>query len=77
MKKTRFTVERIIRFLKQVEAGAAVNELGREHGFSDASFDKWRSRLGGMDVADIRRLREFEGENGKLEKILAEAMLGI
>ena len=77
MKKSRFTDEQIIGFLKQVEAGAAVKELGRKHGFSDASLYKWRSRFGGMDVADARRLRELEGENGKLKKLLAEAMLDI
>ncbi len=60
-----------------MEAGAAVIELGRKHGFSDASFYKWRSRFGGMDVADVRRLRELEGESGKLKKLLAEAMLDI
>ena len=75
MKNSRFTDEQIIGFLKQVEAGAAVKELGRKHGFSDASFYKWRSRFGGMDVADVRRLRELEGENGKLKKLLAETML--
>ena len=77
MKKSRFTDEQIIGFLKQVEAGAAVKELGRKHGVSDASFYKWRSRFGGMDVADVRRLRELEGENDKLKKLLAEAMLDI
>jgi putative transposase len=74
MKKSRFTDEQIIRFLKRVETGAAVKERGRKHGVTDASFRKWRSRFGGMDVADVRRLREREGENGKLKKLLAEAM---
>jgi putative transposase len=77
MKKSRFTDEQIIGFLKQVETGAAVKELGRKHGFSDASFYKWRSRFGGMDVADARRLRELEGENGKLKKLLAESLLAV
>lgn len=54
-----------------------MTEFGRKNGFSDASFYKSRSRLGGMDVADVRRLRELEGENGKLKKLLAEAMLDI
>ena len=77
MKKSRFTDEQIIGFLNQVEAEAAVMELGRKHGFSDASLYKWRSRFGEMDVADVRRLRELEGENGKLKNLLVEAMLDI
>ena len=74
MKKSRFSDEQIIGFLKQAEAGAAPKDLGRKHGFSDATFYKWRSKFGGMDVSDARRLRELEGENGKLKKLLAEAM---
>jgi putative transposase len=77
MKKSRFTDEQIIGFLKQVESGVAVKDLGRKHGFSDASFYKWRGKFGGMDVSEARRLRELEGENSKLKKLLAEAMLDI
>ncbi len=77
MKKSCFADERNVGLLKQLQAAAAVKELGRKHGFSDASFYKWRSRFGGMDVADARRLRELEGESGKLMKLLAEAMLDI
>jgi putative transposase len=77
MKKSRFTDEQIINFLKQAEGGVPVKELCRKHGFSDATFYKWRGRLGGMDVAEARRLRELEGENSKLKKLLAEAMLDI
>ena len=55
----------------------AVKDLGRKHGFSDASFYKWRGKFGGMDVSEARRLRELEGENSKLKKLLAEAMLDI
>jgi len=54
-----------------------VKDLCRKHGFSDAAFYNWRSRYGGMEVGDIRRLRELEGENAKLKKLLAEAMLDI
>ena len=75
MKKSRFTDEQIINFLKQAEGAVPVKELCRKHGFSDATFYKWRGRLGGMDVAEARRLREIEGENSKLKKLLAEAML--
>lgn len=77
MKKSGFTNEQIIGFLKQVEAGIPVKDLGRKAGFSDATFYKWRSKFGGMDVSDARRLRELKGENGKLKKLLAEAMLDI
>lgn len=77
MKKSRFTDEQIIDFLKQAESGVAVKELCRKHGFSEATFYKWRSRLGGMEVSEARRLRELESENSKLKKLLAEAMLDI
>jgi putative transposase len=77
MKKSRFTDEQIIGFLKQAESGVAVKDLGRKHGFSDASFYKWRSKFGGKEVSEARRLKELEGENTKLKKLLAEAMLDI
>ena len=77
MKKSRFTDEQIIGFLKQAESGVVVKDLCRKHGFSDATFYKWRGRFGGMEAVDVRRLRELEGENRKLKKLLAEAMLDI
>ena len=75
MKKSRFSEEQIIGFLKQAEAGMSVKELCRKGGFSDATFYKWRARFGGMDVPDARRLRELEQENAKLKRLLAEAHL--
>ena len=77
MRKSKYTEEQIIGFLRQVEAGMPVKELGRKHGFSDASFYKWRAKYGGMNVSKARRLKELEGENGKLKKLLAEAHLDI
>ena len=77
MKKSRFSEEQIIGFIKQVEAGMPVAELCRKHGFSDASFYKWRAKFGGMDVSDARKLCELESENAKLKKLLAEAHLDI
>lgn len=77
MKKSRFTEEQIIGFIKEAEAGMPVAELCRKHGFSDASFYKWRAKFGGMDVSEARRLRDLEGENNKLKKLLAEAHLDI
>jgi len=77
MKKSRFTEEQIIGFLKQADAGMPVKELCRKGGFSDATFYKWRTKFGGMDVSDAKRLKELEGENAKLKKLLAEAHLDI
>ena len=75
--KKRFTDEQIIGFLKEAEAGTPVKELCRKHGFSDAAFYGWRSRFGGMEVADAARLRNLESENTRLKKLLAEAHLDI
>ena len=77
MKKSRFTEEQIIGFLRQAEAGMPIKELCRTSGFSDATFYKWRSKYGGMEATDAKRLRELEGENAKLKKLLAEAHLDI
>ena len=77
MKKSRFSEEQIIGFLKQAEAGMPIKDLCRKGGFSDATFYKWRARFGGMDVTDAKRLKELESENAKLKKLLAEAHLDI
>jgi len=63
--------------LKEAQAGTPVKELCRKHGFSDAAFYGWRSRFGGMEVADAARLRNLESENTRLKKLLAEAHLDI
>ena len=77
MRKSKYTEEQFIGCLRQVEAGMPVKELCRKHGFSDASFYKWRAKFGGMDVSEARRLKELESENGKLKRLLAEAHLDI
>ena len=77
MKRSRFSDEQIVGFLRQAEAGMAVKELCRHHGFSDATFYKWRARFGGMQPGEASRLREIESENARLKKLLAEAHLHI
>jgi putative transposase len=73
--KKRFSEEQIIGFLREAEAGLPIKELCRRHGFSEASYYLWRSKFGGMNVSDAKRLKELESENGRLKKLLAEAML--
>lgn len=73
--KKRFTEEQIIGFLKEAEAGMRVKELCHKHGFSDASFYTSRSKYGGMEVSDAKRLKAMEQENARLKKLLAETML--
>jgi putative transposase len=73
--KKRFSEEQIIGFLREAERGVAVKDLCRRHGFSEASYYLWRSKFGGMDVSDAKRLKALELENARLKKLLAESML--
>lgn len=73
--KKRFSEEQIIGFLKEVDAGGAVEDLCRRHGFSEASYYLWRSKFGGMDVTDAKRLKALELENSRLKRLLADALL--
>lgn len=75
--KKRFSEEQIIGFLREAEAGVAVKDLCRKHGFSEASYYLWRSKFGGMTVPEAKRLKELETENTRLKKLLAESMLEI
>ena len=75
MKRTRFSEEQIIGVLREHEAGAKTADLARKHGISEATLYNWRAKFGGMDVSDARRLRALEEENGKLKRLLADAML--
>ena len=75
MKRSRYTEEQIIGILQEQEAGAAVAELCRKHGMSDATFYTWKSKYGGLEVSEAKRLRALEAENAKLKRLLADAML--
>ena len=75
MKRSRFSEEQIIGILKEHEAGAPVAELCRKHGMSPASLYAWKAKFGGMEVSDAKRLKALELENGKLKRLLADAML--
>jgi putative transposase len=75
MKRKRFTDEQIIGILNEQELGAKTADLCRKHGISDATFYKWKSKYGGMEVAEAKRLKALEAENAKLKKLLADAIL--
>lgn len=75
MKRSRFTEEQIIAILCEQEAGVATAEVCRRHGVSSATFYKWKARFGGLDVSEARRLKALEDENGRLKRMLADAML--
>ena len=77
MKGSRFSEEQIIGILREQEAGTATADVCRKHGISEATFYKWKARFGGLEVSDAKRLKALEDENGKLKKLLAEAMLDI
>ena len=75
MKGKRYTEEQIIGILKEHEAGMPAQEVIRKHGIANGTFYRWKSKFGGMEVSEAKRLRELEAENAKLKKLLAETML--
>ncbi|AXE63595.1 transposase [Hyphomonas sp. CACIAM 19H1] len=77
MRKSKFTEEQIIAILAEQERGMATEEVCRRHGVSAATFYKWKSKYGGMDVSDARKLKTLEAENARLKKLLADSMLDV
>jgi putative transposase len=75
MKRCRFTEEQIIGILKEQEAELKVSDLCRKHGISDATFYKWKTRYGGLEVSEAKRLKALEDENRRLKRLLADVML--
>ena len=75
MKKARFSETQIVNILKEAEAGIAVDELSRKHGFSKSTFYKWKAKYSGMDASALRRLKELEEENRRLKQMYAELSL--
>lgn len=75
MKQSRFSEPQIIGMIKEQEAGLPVSDLCRKHGLSPSAFYKLKAKYGGMDLSDAKRLKQLEDENGKLKRLLADAML--
>jgi len=75
MKRTRFSESQIVAILKQADAGIKVKELCREHGISDATYYNWKAKYGGLEASDLKRLKELEGELGKLKRMYADLAL--
>lgn len=75
MKRSKFTETQIVSILKLAEKGAKVTDICREHGISSATYYQWKSKYGGLEASDLKRLREIEAENAKLKKMYAELAL--
>ena len=75
MKKTRFTEAQIVSILHQQEAGKSVKDISREHGISDATFYNWKAKYGGLQISDVKRMKDMEEENNRLKRIVANLTL--
>lgn len=77
MRKSRFTTEQVVGFLKEQEAGAKISDICRRLGISDNTFHRWKRKYGGMDIPDARRLKQLEEENRALKRIVADQALNL
>jgi len=75
--KTKYSEEKIVQILNEVTAGAKVLDVCRKYGISDATYYNWRSKYSGMQVSDVKRLKELESENQKLKRLVADQALDI
>jgi putative transposase len=75
MKRSRYTESQIVGILKEADNGVTVKEVCRTYGISDATYYKWKSKYGGLEVSDVRRMRELEAENAKLKRMYADVSL--
>jgi len=75
MRKSKYSEHQIIAILKAVESGRTVRDVCREHEISDATYYQWKSKYGGMQASDIKRLRELEDENRRLKQMSADLLL--
>ena len=77
MKRKRYSEDQIIQILKEAERGLPVAELGRKYGVSEQTVYRWKSKYGGLEVSELKRLKQLEEENRRLKKIVAEQALDI
>ena len=75
MKKSRFTETQIVSIMKEADAGRPVKEVCRQHGISDATYYKWKSKYGGLEASELKRVKELEAENAKLKRLYADMAL--
>lgn len=75
MKRSQYTESQIVGILKEADSGVTVKEVCRKYGISDATYYKWKSKYGGLEVSDVRRMRELEAENAKLKRMFADLSL--
>ena len=75
MKKSRYSETQIVKVLKEVETGKLIKDVCREYGISDATYYNWKSKYGGMEASDVKRLKELENENQRLKQMYADLSL--